>query len=134
MIYKPNSNFTLDMYINADFAGTWHKEHADLHDHILSHTSYIITYCSCLFTWASKIQTEITLSTTEAKYIALSMVARQLLPIRQLMDEITSKGPVKILWSTTNSMTSSFPNLPASIVYEDNASCLALANSDHRHP
>jgi hypothetical protein len=124
------------MYVNADFAETWPKKHANLHDlrdHVLSCTGYIITYCSCPITWASKLQTEITLSTTEAEYIGLSMATRQLFLIRHLMDEITSKGPIKICWNKTNNMTSSLPHLPPSIVYEDNARCLALANSDHHH-
>ena len=42
---------------------------------------YMITYCGCLIHWVSKLQSEIALSTTESKYIGLSMAMRELLPL-----------------------------------------------------
>jgi len=41
--------------------------------------------------WASRQQTEIALSTEEAKYIALSTAMRDLLPGRALLKEIEAK-------------------------------------------
>jgi hypothetical protein len=52
-----------------DFAGMWHREYSELHECALSRTRYIITYCGCPIYWASKLQSEITLSATESKYI-----------------------------------------------------------------
>lgn len=34
--YQPDKSETLNMYIDADFAGTWHKEFSHLRDSILS--------------------------------------------------------------------------------------------------
>jgi hypothetical protein len=77
------------MYIDANFAGMWHQEYTHLHDNIiLSRTGCIITYCGCPITLCSKLQTEIALSTTEAEYLALSMVTRDLLPMHLLLPEI----------------------------------------------
>jgi hypothetical protein len=42
--------------------------------------------------WASKIQTEITLSTTEAEYIALSQSMWEVLPIMWLLQEAHDHG------------------------------------------
>ena len=39
--------------------------------------------------WFSRLQTEIALSTTEAEYIALSTGAREVLPIRALLQELS---------------------------------------------
>ena len=39
--------------------------------------------------WSSKLQTEIALSTTEAEYIALSQETRELLPLRELLIELS---------------------------------------------
>ena len=49
---------------------------------------YIISYSSCLIIWASRIQTEIVLSTTDAEYIALYQAMRGVLPSVSLMLEI----------------------------------------------
>jgi hypothetical protein len=48
---------------------------------------YIITYAGCPMHWSSKMQTGISLSTTEAEYIALSQAMREVLPIIWLMEE-----------------------------------------------
>jgi hypothetical protein len=46
----------------------------------------------CPMHWASKMQTEIALSTTEAEYIALSQAMREVLPIMWLMQEAHDHG------------------------------------------
>jgi hypothetical protein len=43
----------------------------------MSHTGYVIMYANCPIFWASKLQTEIALSTAEAEYIALSQALRE---------------------------------------------------------
>lgn len=70
LILPPEKDFHLNMYVDADFAGMCHKEFAELWDYSLSRTGFIITYCGCPVHWASTLQTEIALSTTERKYIA----------------------------------------------------------------
>jgi hypothetical protein len=42
--------------------------------------------------WASKMQTEIALSSTEAEYIALSQFISKVLPIMWLLEEAQKKG------------------------------------------
>lgn len=97
------------MYIDTDFAGMWHQAHAELCDCALSWTGYIITYCGCPIHWASKLQTEIALSTTESEYIALSMATRELLPLHQLVTEIHQNGliatPLEDQFSITHTST-----------------------------
>jgi hypothetical protein len=36
LILHPTTDLHLDMYVDADFAGGWHKEYTELHDSILS--------------------------------------------------------------------------------------------------
>jgi hypothetical protein len=53
----PKHDFCLNMYVDADFAGLWHKDFAELRDcSLLSRTGYVITYCGCPIHWASKLQ------------------------------------------------------------------------------
>jgi hypothetical protein len=47
LILQPNKDFTLDMYMDMDFGGMYHREHSAFHDNVLSYTGYIITYCGC---------------------------------------------------------------------------------------
>jgi hypothetical protein len=44
-----------------------------------SRTGYVITYSNCPVIWASKLQTQVALSTTESEYIALSTALREVI-------------------------------------------------------
>jgi len=127
LIYRPIPAGNLDMYVDADFAGAWHKEYSHLRDCVLSRTGFVILYHGCPIHWGSKLQTEIALSTTEAEYIALSTAARELIPLRRLLRELTLHSPLK-------SHIQYPPGcLPPSTIYEDNASCIAIASKDDHH-
>jgi hypothetical protein len=65
-ILHPTNELTLDMHVDSDFAGMWHKDHSKLCNNVLSRTGYVILFGGCLITWVSKLQTEIALSTTES--------------------------------------------------------------------
>jgi hypothetical protein len=125
--YSPDPSQSLNMYVDADFAGTWHKEFSYLRDCVLSRTGFIILYHNCPIHWGSKLQSEIALSTTKAEYIALSMAARELIPIRRVFIELLRHSPLCSI-ATYSSTT-----LPPSIIYEDNASCIAIATKDSHY-
>ena len=89
----------------------------------MSRTGYIIMYAGCPVVWCSKLQTEIALSTMEAKYIALSQAMQEVIPLVNLMDELESL----IL----------FFNLTPEIgckMFEDNQSCIIVAESARLTP
>ena len=80
-------------------------------------------YAGCPIFWASKLQTEIALSTAEAEYIAFSQVLREVIPLMTLMEEIHLIFPVHITQ----------PNFVCK-VHEDNQSCIRMANSEKFTP
>jgi hypothetical protein len=127
LLFRPTTVSTLDMYVDDDFAGTWHKEYAHLRDSDLSRTGYVILYQGCPIHWGRKLQTKIALSTTEAEYIALSMGARELIPIRRLLRELLLGSPLGHLPQHQSK------SLPPSTIYEDNASCIAVATKEVHH-
>jgi hypothetical protein len=133
LILHPTRDFTLDMYVDADFAGLWHQQHSNMRESVLSHSGYIITYCCCPIHWVSKLQSEIALSTTESEYIALSMATRDLLPLHRLLQEIHHHGIVQIPLNA-HFNTAKTTTLAATIIFEDNASCIVLANSKGHKP
>jgi hypothetical protein len=75
--------------------------------------------CIMSVIWASKLQTEIALSTTEAEYLAISTATRKVLPLMELIQEMQSQGCG--LQATT-------PHLHC-CVFEDNSGAVELATS-----
>jgi hypothetical protein len=121
------------MFVDADFAGRWHREYSHLRDSTLSRTGYVITFCGCPISWASKLQSEIALSTTESEYIALSSATRELLPLRRILQDIVTNSFIRLPPDTTGDTisTSSFSTtIKPSNVYEDNSACIVLATTD----
>ena len=81
------------VYIDADFAGNWDDTIATYNrDTACSRHGYIIIYMGIPITWASQLQTEIALSTTESEYIGLSTVMRRVIPIMELLEELRTRN------------------------------------------
>jgi len=132
MILRPNKSFALDMFVDADFAGRWHKEYSHLRDSVLSRTGYVVTFCGCPISWASKLQSEIALSTTESEYIALSTATREILPLRRILQDLLQYSFIAIPAQSSDTVSSSFfhSSLRPSQIFEDNNACIVLATSE----
>jgi hypothetical protein len=129
LILRPSQSLTLDMYVDTSFTGMWHKEYAELRENVLSRTGFVITFCGCPITWCSKLQTEIALSTTESEYIALSTATRHLLPLRRILEDITTVTFIN-LQKPHSSPNPTSTSLSPSKVYEDNTACIVLATTE----
>ena len=118
MIYRPDITRYLECYVDADFAGGWKDGNHDIPESVLSRTGFVIMYSGCPITWGSKLQTEIALSTTESKYIALSSAMREVIPFLGLMKE--TAGLFGLL--------TRYPVFRCT-VWEDNENCITVAKS-----
>ena len=118
IVYNPDMSKGLECYVDADFAGGWSKEDVDNPDNVLSRTGYILMYAGCPLIWASRMQTEIALSTAEAEYIACSTAMRDVLSTMQIMEEIDKIFPLVKMKPKVHCK-----------VYEDNESCIAMAKN-----
>jgi hypothetical protein len=94
-------------------------------------------YAGCPLVWASKLQTEVALSTTEAEYIALSHAMRELIPLLGLLEELTpvfhlNKDQPHVFWKSCGYE----PNTSTLIanLYEDNAGAYELAKAPKMRP
>ena len=94
LVFKPDSTKGIECFVDADFAGGWSKADASNPENVMSRTGYVIFYAGCPVLWASKLQTEIALSTAEAEYIALSSAMRDVIPLMQLLTEISVILPI----------------------------------------
>jgi hypothetical protein len=118
MIYAPDPKWGLEVWVDADFASRLDPSEADNADNVYSCTGFVIYYAGCPVFWQSKLQTEITLSTAEAKYISMSQALRETNPLATLMREMNEIFPLYL------------PSPKFIIkVQESNQSCIAMAEN-----
>ena len=80
-------------------------------------------FCGTPLLWCSKLQSEIALSTVEVEYITLPQSMRDLLPTKQLLQELQNIFNLPTSTTTTTST-----------VFEDNAGALELARCPKMRP
>ena len=99
---------TLSAYSDSDWAG-------DL-DERKSRSGYLVLLNNSSIIWCSKIQQTVALSSTEAEYIALSLASRDVIWLRNLLREL------------------GFAQESATVIFEDNDSCIKIAISTKQLP
>jgi hypothetical protein len=120
---NPNNTKNLDCHGDADFAGLWNPDEAQDPTTFKSITGHAIAFYGCPVLWASKLQAEIVLSTTEAEYIALSQAMRDLIPMKNLLLELAAVTGLKLSQTITHST-----------IFEDNKGCVDLVKSPKMRP
>jgi hypothetical protein len=120
IIMKPTDGFSINCYVDADFGGLFRSEPDSEPTSARSRTGYILQLNGCPLIWKSTLQTQITLSTQESEYHALTTAMRVVIPMRQQLAQI-----LNIAVSNPQEP----PALIRSTVFEDNNGALALANN-----
>ncbi len=123
IILKPDPIQGIKCYVDADFAGGYCNENRDEPISVYSRSGYVIFYFGCPVLWVSKLQSEISLSTVEAEYVALSTAMRDLIPftdqVKELSDVFHQSDPKVHLHCT---------------LFEDNNWALELASTPRYRP
>ena len=136
MYISPTNDHLLENYVDSDFAGLYGSEDENDPISAKSRTGFVILYKSVPILWKSSLQTQISVSTMEAEYIALSTSMRDFIPLREILIEIRKlvfkDKPTFTYQSRSKIFTDENGNgknqvIPQSIVYEDNAACLQHA-------
>jgi hypothetical protein len=92
LIFDPRED-SFDCWVDASHASEWSSSSAmDDPNTARARMGYKFCYAGCPMTWASKMQTEIALCSTEAEYIALSQFMREVFPIMWLLEDAQKKG------------------------------------------
>jgi hypothetical protein len=89
-----------------------------------SRSGWIIFYAGCPVSWASKLQSQVALSTTEAEYIAMSQALRDVIPVMGLLQEMRERK-FEVLCTE--------PHVYCK-VFEDNSGALELAKLPKLRP
>jgi hypothetical protein len=116
--FCPDLTKGLDCFVDADFCGLFGYEDDQDPVSVKSRTGFVLTLFGCPIITQSKLQSEITLSTVAAEYVAFSMAMRELIPMRALLKEISHKLDLQVVTKS----------LVRSTVFEDNQGCLSLVN------
>jgi hypothetical protein len=92
LIFEPMKDATVDCYVDADFCGAFDKQ-GETEDPAMarSRTGFVVYVNGIPISWASKLQTEIAQSTMEAKYVALSTATREVLSLRNQLEEMMNE-------------------------------------------
>jgi Reverse transcriptase (RNA-dependent DNA polymerase) len=124
LILQPSNDLAVDCFVDADFAGLFGSEDDQDPCCTKSRSGYVINVGGCPLTWASKLQTEIALSTCEAEYVALAAALREVIYLREIVAEMGSHfGMHDTLTVRTHST-----------VFEDNNGALTLASTPKLTP
>ena len=118
LVFQPDNKAGIKYHVDADFLGNWSQFNLENPASVLLRTGFVITYAKCPLVWASKLQTETSLPTTEEKYIALSQSLREIIPLLGLLNEI--KRHFSVIMDLSKIKCT---------VFEDNKSCIQLAKA-----
>ena len=125
LILKADKSKSFEVHVDCDFAGNWVREDA-MNDPSTakSRTGFIISYGGCPVIWASRLQTEVVLSTTESEYVGLSESLRIAIVMMNLLSEMKSFG-IPIIKTTPTVFCR---------LFEDNAGAIHLAKIPKMRP
>ena len=123
--FKPDPEKGFECFCDADFSGNWNKQFASVDPSTSkSRSGWVVFYAGCPVCWASKLQSQVALSTTEAEYIAMSQALRDVIPVMNFIQEMNDKGFQVIC---------NLPNVYCK-VFEDNSGALELARLPKLRP
>ena len=94
-LYFTGASLKLQDYVDADFAG-------DI-DSRKSTTGFVFTLGGIAISWASNLQKIVTLSTTEAEYVAATKAGNEMIWLYGFLDELGKKQGMGILHSDSQS-------------------------------
>ena len=89
MIIKPDGTLELVDWCDSDYCGLHGRDPDESPSSVKSRGGYLVTLSDVPLVWKSQLQSSIALSTTEAEYSSLSSSLRTLLPLRDLLIEVS---------------------------------------------
>ena len=121
----PKTPWHFDCWVDTDYTGNW--RYTDAHIDPMtskSRSGWVVRFAGAPITWASKMQTITTLSTTEAEYIALSTSLREVILLMGSLKEARENGL----------QVQDIPPKVHCTVFKDNSGALELARLPKMRP
>jgi hypothetical protein len=93
LVLKPESGWSLDLHVDADFSSNWDKEIATSDSATAQSTQgYILSYCGMPILCAYCLKFIIALSTTRTEYVGSSKALPNTLSVVLILQEMTDLG------------------------------------------
>lgn len=125
IIIDPNMTNSFETWADADWAGNWNKETAEFDASTAkSRSGYVILLAGCPIIWASKLQTQVALSSCEAEYICLSQALRETIPLMRMVEELKDREFIEAFTTPTVHCKA----------FEDNSGCVEIAKVHKMRP
>ena len=116
--FKPDPMKDFECYCDTNFSRNWNKAFTSLDPSTAkSRSGSKVFYAGCPISWASKLHSQVALSTSEAKYIAMSQSLCDFIPVMNLLQEMREQNYEVICTE---------PHMYCE-VFTDNSSALELA-------
>ncbi len=123
--FKPDPKKGFECYCDPDFSGNWNKAFAPMDPSTAkSRSGWIIFYAGRPVSWASKLQSQVALSTTEAEYIVMSQYLRDVILVMNLLQKMREQD-YQVIYTK--------PHVYCK-VFEDNLGALELARLPKPRP
>ena len=90
MVIQPTREIDVDAYPDADFVGMYGHEKPTDPACAKSHSGFVIMFAGVPILWQSKLQTDTALLAMEAEVISLAACMRELIPIIDMVNSLTS--------------------------------------------
>jgi len=117
LFVKKADKLTLEAYVDSDFAGLYKIEDNSNPVSAKSRMGYVVFLGNFPLIWKSKLIDSICLSTMESEYSSLSLMLRELIPVRRVVLEL---APIM-----------GYHHGIETTIWEDNESCRLLAVGRH---
>ena len=88
IVYNSDISKGLECYVDVDFSGGSTQSDASDAENVMSRTGMDIMYDNCQIYRRSSLQTKTALSTVKAEYISLKSVLLEVLPLKNITEEI----------------------------------------------
>ena len=119
IVMKLRGFMLIDFYVDSNFVRLWYYEESSDPKIVKSCSGFLFTLGGCPISWASILQSEITLLTVEAEYVTMRMAMKELLPLQKIVIEICKSLKVNISKQSTIK----------SEIWEDNTRALCLSKN-----
>ena len=127
--FKPDPSKGFQCYCDADFAGNWNKAFAATAPSTAkSNSGWIVVYANCPIIWASKLQSQVALTTTEAEYIDITLPCPWHYVTSSLSWSLSRRCRTANLTSSTRNLMCTARSLKTTLVHLNLQGC---RDSDH---
>ena len=123
LLFKIDKTKSIDIYVDASFAGDWDKSWSEEPSSVFSRTRFVIYYAGCLVIWMSKLQSK----------LACPLQNQNILHYPIQWGRLFQWWPCWKRWKQLSPIEAKLPRVHCTI-FEDNNWCIELVKCPKMRP